>query len=105
MEVGRPNALKLRRAKRSHNVTRGHFGFPCAINRYEVALLLVVLAVSAFVRLPGMVNRPIWYDEAITLYKTTHHFPPVWSTSPTPAHKAKAQLEGRLALTRWGTVR
>jgi len=94
MEVGRPNALKLRRAKRSHNVTRGHFGFPCAINRYEVALLLVVLAVSAFVRLPGMVNRPIWYDEAITLYKTTHHFPPVWSTSPTPAHKAKAQLEG-----------
>jgi len=94
MEVGRPHTPKPRRAKSSDNVTRGQFGFPWAINRYEVALLLIVLAVSAIVRLPGMVNRPIWYDEAITLYKTTHHFPPVWSTSPTPAHKAKAQLEG-----------
>jgi hypothetical protein len=94
MEVDHPNTLNPRSAKRSNNVIRGQFGFPVAINQYEVALLLVVLAVSAIVRLPGMVNRPIWYDEAITLYKTTHHFPPVWSTSPTPVHKAKAQLEG-----------
>ena len=94
MKTGNPSPTESYRVKRSDNVSRGQSGVSHTINRYEVVLLLVVLAVSAVIRLPGMIDRPIWYDEAITLYKTTHHFPPVWPTSPTPVHQAHAQLEG-----------
>jgi hypothetical protein len=62
--------------------------------RHEIILLAAVLAIAAAVRLPGLLSRSIWFDEAITLLETAGHASPTWPREPTPASVAKRQLEG-----------
>lgn len=94
MIAGLLRLLKLPFDNFSDRIARRRPDGQSLLKRYEWGLFCVVLMVAALVRLPGMIDRPIWYDEAITLYKTTDHYPPRWPTSPTPVHQAIAPLEG-----------
>lgn len=63
-------------------------------NRNEVTLLIALLVVAAGVRLPGLLGRSIWHDEAVTLLQTAGHFSPAWPAEPTPAGTLMQFFEG-----------
>lgn len=48
-------------------------------------MVIGLIVVSAAVRLPGLMHRAIWGDEAITLMETAGHPLPAWPTTPTAA--------------------
>ncbi len=62
-----------------------------SLNLLAPAILVLIAVV---VRLPGVFNRAIWYDEAITLLETAGNAVPVWSAQPTPAASQKKLLVG-----------
>lgn len=65
----------------------------------EIAILIMLCVVAISVRLPGLINRSIWNDEAITLLETAAPFPPSWPKEPQPAHVLMEQfLEGKTTL-------
>ncbi len=61
--------------------------------------LVILLTVSAAVRLPGLVSRAIWYDESITLLETAGNANPTWPQEPAPAELAKKQFKGTPSLS------
>jgi hypothetical protein len=64
------------------------------LQRQELMLLAVLILITVAVRLPGVYNRAIWYDEAVTLLETAGNAIPRWSEVPTPAHTQKELLVG-----------
>jgi hypothetical protein len=64
------------------------------VQRKDLLILVVLILVTVAVRLPGVFNRAIWYDEAITLLETAGHATPTWSEQPTPAATQKELLVG-----------
>ena len=60
--------------------------------------MLVVLLAAAAVRLPGLLYRAIWYDEAVTLLETAGYASPSWPSTPVLAHIAKKNLAGAPSL-------
>lgn len=73
-------------------------------NQYKIkiVLLAIVLSLLIAVRLPGLLNRSIWYDEAITLLETAGNASPwqKWPRTPTPASIPKSLFEGTPTLTK-----
>ncbi len=63
-------------------------------NRFEVPLLLALLVVLAAVRVPCLVQRAVYYNEALTLLEVSGHPRPSWPSDPVPASVGKEQLEG-----------
>jgi hypothetical protein len=68
------------------------------VQRKELMLLAVLVLVTVAVRLPGVFNRAIWYDEAITLLETAGNAIPIWSELPTPARTQKELFVGSPSL-------
>lgn len=64
------------------------------LQRQDLLVLGVLVLITLAVRLPGVFNRAIWYDEAITLLETAGNSIPQWSESPTPARTQKELLVG-----------
>jgi len=62
--------------------------------RKDLLVLGVLVVITVAVRLPGVYNRAIWYDEAITLLETAGNPIPHWSESVTPARTQKQFLVG-----------
>jgi hypothetical protein len=70
----------------------------CPPGRYEIALLMAVLALSAAVRLPGLVSRATWADEGISMLQTSATPWPSWPRTPTPAGSVKHVYSGMAPL-------
>lgn len=68
------------------------------VQRQDLVVLGVLVLITLAVRLPGVFNRAIWYDEAITLLETAGNAIPVWSDQPTPARTQKQHLVGSPSL-------
>ena len=64
------------------------------LQRKDLLVLAVLVLVTVTVRIPGVFNRAIWYDESITLLETAGNAIPAWSTHPTPAATQKELLAG-----------
>lgn len=62
------------------------------LRRFHVGLLIALLIVATAVRLPGLVHRAIWGNEAITLMETAGHPLPAWPTTPTAASVIQGQI-------------
>ena len=62
----------------------------------ELALLAIVLAVAAAVRLPGIFSRSIWYDEAISLLTSSGHAEAPWPDISVPAGEAQKLFVGHV---------
>jgi hypothetical protein len=62
--------------------------------------MLVVFLATAAVRLPGLLSRAIWYDEAVTLLETAGHASPSWPSTPVLAGVAKKNLAGSPSLSK-----
>lgn len=60
----------------------------------DLLVLGALILVTVAVRLPGVFNRAIWYDEAITLLETAGNAVPQWSESPTPARTQHELMVG-----------
>lgn len=65
-------------------------------SRRELVLLLVLLAVAAAVRLPGLISRAIWYDEAISLLTAAGNADAPWSEDPVSAGEARRLFAGEM---------
>lgn len=57
----------------------------------RLAFVGIVVA-AALVRLPGLLERPIWQDEAVTLLQVSGHSSPTWPDEPTSVRKLQADL-------------
>ena len=68
------------------------------VQRKDLLALGFLVLITVIVRVPGVFNRAIWYDEAITLLETAGHAIPTWSGLPTPARTQKELLEGSPSL-------
>ena len=66
--------------------------------RKDLLVLGVLVVITVAVRLPGVYNRAIWYDESITLLETAGNAIPAWSELPTPARTQKELLVGSPSL-------
>jgi hypothetical protein len=64
------------------------------LHRKDLLALAILVLITVVVRLPGVFNRAIWYDEAITLLETAGNAVPAWSAQPTPAASQKKLLVG-----------
>ena len=64
------------------------------LHRKDLLALAVLILITVMVRIPGVFNRAIWYDEAITLLETAGNANPTWSAHPTPAATQKELLVG-----------
>ena len=64
------------------------------LQRKDLLALAILVLITVVVRLPGVFNRAIWYDEAITLLETAGNAAPTWSAQPTPAANQKELLVG-----------
>jgi len=64
------------------------------LRRKDLLLLAVLVLITVTVRIPGVFNRSIWYDESITLLETAGNAIPTWSTQLTPAATQKELLAG-----------
>jgi hypothetical protein len=64
------------------------------LQRKDLLALAILVLITVVVRVPGVSNRAIWYDEAITLLETAGHAIPSWSSLPTPAATQKELLVG-----------
>jgi hypothetical protein len=62
--------------------------------RKDLLTLGILIVITVAVRLPGVFNRAIWYDESITLLETAGNAIPQWSPSPTTASTQKQLLVG-----------
>jgi hypothetical protein len=70
------------------------------LTKAEITFLLLILLAAAGVRLPGLLHRAIWYDEAVTLLETAGHAAPSWPSTPVLAGIAKQQFEGAPSLSK-----
>ena len=68
------------------------------VQRKDLLALGFLVLITVIVRVPGVFNRAIWYDEAITLLETAGNAIPAWSELPTPARTQKELLEGSPSL-------
>ena len=68
------------------------------LQRKDLLVLAILVLITVVVRLPGVFNRAIWYDEAITLLETAGNATPTWSAQPTSAASQKELLVGTPAL-------
>ncbi len=68
------------------------------VQRKDLLALGILVLITVVVRVPGVFNRAIWYDEAITLLETAGNAIPTWSELPTPARTQKELLEGSPSL-------
>jgi hypothetical protein len=64
------------------------------LRRKDLLVIAVLVLITVVVRVPGVFNRAIWYDEAITLLETAGNAIPTWSALPTPAATQKELLVG-----------
>ena len=64
------------------------------MRRKDLLVLAVLILITVVVRIPGVFNRAIWYDEAITLLETAGNAIPTWSALPTPSATQKELLVG-----------
>ena len=64
------------------------------LRRKDFLILAVLVLITVVVRVPGVFNRAIWYDEAITLLETAGNAVPTWSALPTPVATQKELLVG-----------
>jgi len=64
------------------------------LQRKDLLAIAILVLIAVVVRLPGVFNRAIWYDEAITLLETAGNAVPTWSALPTPAATQKELLVG-----------
>ncbi len=64
------------------------------MQRKDLLALTILVLITVVVRLPGVYNRAIWYDEAITLLETAGNAAPSWSAHPAPAADQKELLVG-----------
>ena len=64
------------------------------LRRKDLLVLAVLVLITVVVRVPGVFNQAIWYDEAITLLETAGNAIPTWSAQPTPAATQKELLVG-----------
>ncbi|MBD3857188.1 MAG: glycosyltransferase family 39 protein [Acidobacteria bacterium] len=68
------------------------------MQRKDLLALAILVLITVAVRLPGVFNRAIWYDEAITLLETAGNAVPTWSALPTPAASQKKLMVGSPSL-------
>ena len=68
------------------------------LRRKDLLVLAVLVLITVTVRIPGVFNRAIWYDEAITLLETAGNPVPTWSALPTPAASQKKLMVGSPSL-------
>jgi uncharacterized membrane protein len=68
------------------------------LQRKDLLALAILVLITVVVRIPGVYNRAIWYDEAITLLETAGNAAPTWSALPTPAATQKELLVGSPSL-------
>jgi len=68
------------------------------LQRKDLLAIAILVLITAIVRVPGVFNRAIWYDEAITLLETAGNAAPTWSALPTPAATQKELLVGSPSL-------
>jgi hypothetical protein len=68
------------------------------LRRKDTWALVVLVLITVAVRTPGVFNRAIWYDEAITLLETAGNAIPIWSALPTPAATQKELFVGSPSL-------
>jgi hypothetical protein len=68
------------------------------LHRKELLVLGFLIVITVAVRVPGVFNRAIWYDEAITLLETAGNAIPNWSELPTPARTQKEFFVGSPSL-------
>jgi len=66
--------------------------------RRDVLTLIVLLGVAAFARAPGILERAIWEDEAVSLLETAGHSLPAWPHEPVRAGTLKVVFEGNPTL-------
>jgi hypothetical protein len=64
------------------------------LQRKDLLVLAILVLITVLVRIPGVFNRAIWYDESITLLETAGNADPIWSALPTPAATEKELLVG-----------
>jgi hypothetical protein len=64
------------------------------LQRKDLLALAILVLITVVVRVPGVFNRAIWYDESITLLETAGNADPTWSALPTPAATQKELLVG-----------
>jgi len=64
------------------------------LQRKDLLAFAILVLITVVVRLPGVFNRAIWYDEAITLLETAGNAIPTWSALPTSAASQKELLVG-----------
>jgi len=68
------------------------------LQRKDLLALAILVLITVVVRIPGVFNRAIWYDESITLLETAGNAVPTWSDLPTPAATQKEMLIGSPSL-------
>lgn len=64
------------------------------LQRKDLLVITILVVITVVVRIPGVFNRAIWYDEAITLLETAGNAVPAWSALPTTAATQKELLVG-----------
>jgi len=82
------------RAITKRSLSRLKSSISTLLRRKDILVLAVLVLITVVVRVPGVFNRAIWYDEAITLLETAGNAIPTWSARPTPAATQKELLAG-----------